>query len=183
MADESTSARVLVAYGSKFGATAEIAESIGRVLTAAGLTVDVQPAGDVGSLTPYRAVVVGSAVYSGRWRRDAAGLLRRWRKELAEREVWVFSSGPVGEIKPGALEGDDRWIKPKAAQQLAKEIGAHEHVAFGGRVSDDAGGLMRKRMAKGIPPELRDRRDWAAIEAWAAKIAAALSPTTAPAPH
>ena len=89
--------RVLVAYGTKHGATAEIAEAIGKALIAAGLGVDVRRARRVRSLAPYQAVVLGSAVYAGRWRRDAMRLLRR--AELRERAVWLFSSGPVGEDK------------------------------------------------------------------------------------
>jgi len=166
------SERVLVAYGSKFGSTAEIAEAIGTTLRVGGLEVDVKRAREVRSLEPYRAVVVGSAVYMARWRRDAMRLLRR-RRELAERDVWVFSSGPVGEDKGEPDEKQERWTKPKRVQQFATEIKAHEHVVFGGRVAEDAG-FLRKRMAKNIPPELRDRRDWSAIEAWAQGIADSL---------
>ena len=132
------SERVLVAYGSKFGSTAEIAQAIGTTLRVAGLEVDVKRAREVRSLEPYRAVVVGSAVYVARWRRDAMRLLRRRREDLAQREVWVFSSGPVGEEKSEPDEKQERWTKPKRVQWLATEIKAHEHVVFGGRVSEDA---------------------------------------------
>ena len=168
------SERVLVAYGSKFGSTAEIAQAIGTTLRVAGLEVDVKRAREVRSLEPYRAVVLGSAVYMARWRRDAMRLLRRRRKDLAQREVWVFSSGPVGEEKGEPDEKQERWTKPKRVQRLATEIKAHEHVVFGGRVSEDVGGLLRKNMAKNTPPEFRDRRDWTAIEAWAKRIADSL---------
>jgi hypothetical protein len=47
--------RVFVAYGSKFGATAEIAAAIGKALRSAGLEVDVEPPSDVRSLDAYRA--------------------------------------------------------------------------------------------------------------------------------
>ena len=106
--------RVLVAYGSKFGSTAEIAQAIGTTLRVAGLEVDVKPAREVRSLEPYRAVVLGSAVYMARWRRDAMRLLRR-RGNLAQRE-WVFSSGPVGEEKGEPDEKQERWTKPKRVQ-------------------------------------------------------------------
>ncbi|MEA3375393.1 MAG: flavodoxin domain-containing protein, partial [Chloroflexota bacterium] len=63
--------QVLVAYATKHGATAEIAKKVGQVLREAGLPTDVLPAGDVGDLTSYSAVVLGSAIYIGRWRKDA----------------------------------------------------------------------------------------------------------------
>ena len=163
--------RVLVAYGTKHGATAEIAQAIAKPLRAAGLEVDVQRARRVRSLDPYRAVVLGSAVYMGRWRGDAIRLLRR--PALEQREVWLFSSGPVGEDKgdPDQLE---RLTRPERVQKIAAGIGAREHVVFGGMIADDAG-FIRKKMARNIPPELRDRRDWHQIEAWAQSIATTLT--------
>jgi menaquinone-dependent protoporphyrinogen oxidase len=162
--------RVLVAYGSKHHATAEIAEAIAEGLRSAGLQVDVRSAGPVGSLKPYRAVVLGSAVYAARWRPEALRLLRR--PELRDRDVWLFSSGPIGEDR-GDPERLAHMTKPAAVERIASEIGAHEHVVFGGMVADDAG-FIRKKMARQIPPDLRDRRDWAEIKAWADTIAVAL---------
>ncbi len=162
--------RVLVAYGTKHRATAEIAEAIGRALREAGLAVDVQRARQVRSLDPYRAVVLGSAVYAARWRPDAQSLLAR--PELAERELWVFSSGPVGE-DPEDPEKAEAWLRPKRVRELAERAGAHDHAVFGGMVAEDAG-FLRKKMARNTPPELRDRRDWDAIAAWARSIAATL---------
>jgi menaquinone-dependent protoporphyrinogen oxidase len=168
--------RVLVAYGSKYGSTAEIAGAIGDTLRAAGLPVDVRAAREVSSLDPYRAVVLGSAVYMGRWRRDALRLLRR--PELTGLDVWLFSSGPVGDEK-GDHSEVDRWTRPPQVDQQAERIGAHDHVGFGGMVAEDAG-FMRKRMARGMPPEMRDLRDWRLIEAWARSIAAALGRESSP---
>jgi menaquinone-dependent protoporphyrinogen oxidase len=162
--------RVLVAYGTKHGATAEIAEAIADTLRVAGLNVDVQRARRVRSLEPYRAVVLGSAIYAGRWRRDAVRLLRR--PQLKAREVWLFSSGPVG--KAGDPEQLEKWTKPPRVQEIADSIGVGEHVVFGGMVAEDAG-FIRKKMARNIPPEFRDRRDWHQIEAWAQSIAGALT--------
>jgi menaquinone-dependent protoporphyrinogen oxidase len=170
--------RVLVAYGTKHGATAEIAEAIGKALRAASLEVDVLRARRVRSLEPYRAVVLGSAVYAARWRPDALRLLRR--AELRDRDVWLFSSGPVGEDK-GNPEEAERWTKPEKVRQIAETLGVHEHVVFGGRIDDDAG-FIRKKMARNIPPEFRDRRDWVEIEAWATSIAAKLGHTAVVSP-
>jgi menaquinone-dependent protoporphyrinogen oxidase len=166
--------KVLVAYSSKHGATGEIAEKVGEALRGQGLEVDVSPARSVRSVDPYRAVVVGSAVYMGRWRRDALRLLRRQKAALVERDVWLFGSGPVGDDDQREGEDADRWIRPPKVQRLADEIGAHAHAVFGGVVSEDEGGFMRRNMAKNMAPEVRDRRDWDEIETWAKGIVAAL---------
>jgi len=57
--------QVLVTYATKYGATAEMAEKIGQVLRQAGLHADVFPANRVSDLSPYQAVVLGSAVRNG----------------------------------------------------------------------------------------------------------------------
>jgi hypothetical protein len=83
--------------------------------------VDVRRAREVRSLEGRRAVVLGSAVYMARWRRDAMRLLRP-RRELKEREVWLFSSGAVDEDKDEPDERRDRWTKPMRVEQLAAEV-------------------------------------------------------------
>jgi menaquinone-dependent protoporphyrinogen oxidase len=83
---------VLVAYASKRGSTAEIAEAIADTLRQSGMTVDCIGAGKVDSVESYDAVVLGSAVYIKRWRGDAKHFLRKHGKELSERPFWVFSS-------------------------------------------------------------------------------------------
>jgi len=163
--------RVLVAHASKHGATAEIAVEIAEVLRAKGIEVDVVRAARVRSLEPYRAVVLGSAVYVRAWRPDAIRLLRR--PELRELDVWLFSSGPVGEIAEGSEEFA-RAASPERVLRIADEIHAHEHVVFGGMVADDRG-FIRKRMARGMPYERRDMRDWFEVDRWAQSIAAALT--------
>ena len=87
--------RVLVAYGSKHGATAGIAGEIGRVLDGEGFATEVLPAAEVRTVADFDAVVLGSALYMGHWRRDALGCAHRFAADLAQRPVWLFSSGPV----------------------------------------------------------------------------------------
>ena len=84
---------VLVAYASKHGATEEIAEVIADQLRQDGHPVDCMPVGEVDSLDPYEAIVVGSAVYMKRWRPEAKHFLKRSGAVLVSRPFWVFSSG------------------------------------------------------------------------------------------
>jgi len=170
--------RILVAYASKHGATAEIAEAIAETLRASGVEVDLTRARDVRSVEPYAAVVLGSAVYMARWRGEALRLLHRRRRQLADRELWLFSSGPVGEQPTDGAKAE-RWIKPTKVQRLAVELGANDHAVFGGSLAGDHGGMLRRNMAKGTPEALRDLRDWDDIRAWAEGIAAAVKASTA----
>jgi menaquinone-dependent protoporphyrinogen oxidase len=162
---------VLVAYASKHGSTAEIAEVIAETLRETGLEADCREARDVATLDPYDAVVLGSAVYMKRWRGGAKHFLRKHARALATRPFWVFSSGPVGEPQPD--EADSPWLEPPRIVRRVEEIGARGHVVLGGRAPE--GSMMTKNM----PPEFRDRRDWDAIRAWAREIAAEVG---APAP-
>jgi menaquinone-dependent protoporphyrinogen oxidase len=166
--------RVVVAYASKHGATAEIAEAVADQLRQAGHAVDCVPADQVGGLDSYDAAVVGSAVYMKRWRPEARRLLKRHGKALAERPFWVFSSGPFGE-KP-----DPKWSEPPRVIKLAERLGVRGHVVFGGRLPLEPSNFMERAMVKDCPPDKRDLRDWEAIRAWAAEIGRELSSRTSP---
>lgn len=163
---------LLVAYASKHGSTAEIAEAVAERLRESDLGVDVAEAGDVEGLDPYDAVVLGSAVYMKRWRGEARRFLRRHGEALSKRPFWVFSSGPVGE--PTDDEADSGWLEPAKVVEQVERLGARGHVVFGGRVPTDARWPHQRAMAQNTPPEYRDRRDWDEIRAWAADIASEL---------
>ncbi len=140
--------RVLVANGTKHGATAAIADVIGASLRDAGLPVDARRARRVRSVEPFRGVELGSAVSAGRWRSDAVGL--PCRPQVNERAVWLPSGGPVDEDE-GDPARPERWTRPEPVQTLAACIGVREHVVFGGKVTEDAG-FIRKTMARGSRP-------------------------------
>jgi menaquinone-dependent protoporphyrinogen oxidase len=163
--------RVLVAFASKHGATAEIAAAVAEALRAAGLQTDCHEAAAVASLEPYDAVVLGSAVYMKRWRREARRFLRRHGDALAQRPFWVFSSGPVGD----PANDDAAWLEPASTIALAESLGARGHMVFGGCVPAEPEGFMQRSMAKNTPPAYRDRRNWGEIRAWAATIAAQIA--------
>ena len=130
---------MLVCYASKRGSTAEIATAVADTLRERGLSVDCGDAAEVASIAPYDAVVLGSAVYMKRWRRDARRFLRKHGDTLARRPLWVFSSGPVGDPKP---ELDASWTEPRKTIKEAERLGAREHVVFGGRVPSEPRGPL-----------------------------------------
>jgi menaquinone-dependent protoporphyrinogen oxidase len=163
---------VLVAYATKYGATAEIAEKIGQVLRQAGLRADVLAADRAGDLASYKAVVLGSAVYVGQWRKEAATFLEANEKALAKRPVWLFSSGPTGKGDPVQLMKG--WRFPEAQQPIADRIRPRDIAFFHGVLDMKKLSLAEKLIVKGIKAPVGDFRDWEPITAWAAAIADAL---------
>jgi menaquinone-dependent protoporphyrinogen oxidase len=164
--------QVLVAYATKYGATAEIAEKIGHVVRQAGLRTDVLSTDRVSDLTPYNAVVLGSAVYAGQWRKEATTFLEANQKKLAERPVWLFSSGPTGEGDPVQLMKG--WRFPEAQQSIADRIRPRDIAFFHGVLDMKKLNLAEKLIVKGLRAPVGDFRDWDAITSWAETITDAL---------
>jgi menaquinone-dependent protoporphyrinogen oxidase len=169
--------KVLVTYGTKYGATAEIAERIGQVLRQAGLQADVLAAEGAGDLSAYQAVVLGSAVYIGRWRKEAVKFVKANEKVLAEKPVWLFSSGPTGEGDPAELlQG---WRFPSSLQSSIDRIQPRDIAVFHGAVNSQKLNFLERWMLKNVNSAVGDFRDWEAITAWAEAIAGKLLEETA----
>jgi menaquinone-dependent protoporphyrinogen oxidase len=164
--------RVLVTYGSKHGATAEIAEWIADALRADGVTADLRPAKAAGDVGPYDAVVVGGALYMMRWHRDARRFVRRNRRVLATRPVWLFSSGPLDR------SAEEKDIPPvRGVARAMGRINARGHMTFGGEISTTTPGRMTQAIAKKSAGDYRSRDQ---VERWAHGIAAAIRQPVTP---
>ena len=165
--------RVLVTYATKNGSTAGIAEAIGDELRGMALDVDVRPVAEVRDVTPYRAVVLGSAIYIFRWRREALRFGKRHATELRTRPDWLFGSGPVDR------SAEERKITPvKGAAELMARIQARGHATFGGRLPEDAPGFVARKMVQGGMHG--DFRNFEQIRAWAHRIGMELRGSAAP---
>jgi menaquinone-dependent protoporphyrinogen oxidase len=165
--------RVLVAYATKYGATEEIAKQIGQTLQETGLSVEVKPAEQVGYVAAYDAIVLGSAVYAGMWRKEAANLLTEKESELMDRPVWLFSSGPTGEGDP--VELMKGWRFPENLQPVADRIGPRDIAFFMGELNLNKLNLPEKMIIKAMKAPTGDYREWEVIKGWAKEIAAALT--------
>lgn len=169
--------RILVAYASKYGSTIEIAQKIGEVLTEAGLQVNVLPVEKVTDVTPFDAVVLGSAVYAGSWRKEAVTFLEDYKMLLAKIPVWLFSSGPMGEGDPVTLV--QGWHFPSAQQAIADRIHARDIALFHGAIDVAKLNYVERQIVKEFQPAVGDFRDWEAITNWAISIAVSLRPEVA----
>ena len=148
---------ILVAYATKHGSTAEVAEAVAAVLREHGCDVDVRKASDVRHLAGVERVILGAPLYSGRWHRHAHHFLARNKAALETLPVAVFALGPRSPEEEGG------W--PRCRAQLDRALAKVSWLApvavglFGGVDPPK----------KGRQP--RDQRDWQAIRAWAAGLA------------
>ncbi len=159
---------VLVAYGTTDGSTAEIADAIADVLRKDGLSAEARPARSVASVASYDAVVVGGGLYAGRWQKHARRFLRRHHRELAERPLWLFTSGPLD------ASASERDIPPVPGVKKAMvRLDAKGHITFGGCLEEGAKGWVARMILKN--GKGGDFRDFARIEEWAAEVAEELA--------
>jgi menaquinone-dependent protoporphyrinogen oxidase len=167
---------VLVTAASKHGATRQIGETIARVLDEHGVSAEFVDLDDVRDLGRYEAVVLGSAVYLGKWLKEARSFVDAHAGDLAERPTWLFSSGPIVGDPPKRDPADEA-----AGRRALETAHAREHKLFAGKVDKSELGLLEKAAVRAAHASEGDYRDWDEIERWATEIAAQLRTATEPA--
>jgi menaquinone-dependent protoporphyrinogen oxidase len=140
-------------YGSSRGGTAGLARMIAEAFVANGIVADLGDAAEVGEPDDYDVVVIGGALYSGRWHADAAWFVERNLASLLERQVWFFSSGPLDDsARSGSLAPVDQ------VRELARRADIRGHTTFGGVLEKPSGGFFANLLAWGKPGDFRDPR-------------------------
>jgi menaquinone-dependent protoporphyrinogen oxidase len=160
--------QILVATASRHGSTFDIADEIARVLSRRGFEVADKAADETDAIERFDAVVCGSAVYMGRWLPEAIAFVTRNAQELAQRPVWLFSSGPIGE--PPEPQGD-----PQGIAQLMERLHARGHRNFPGRLDRDRLSLAERVIVGMLRAPKGDFRDFPQVTAWATEIADAIA--------
>lgn len=159
--------KVLVTAASDHGATAEIAQAIGRALEERGISVTVGPVEEVQDVEEFDAFVVGSAVYTGHWLRRARKFVEDHAQTMSGRPVWLFSSGPIGD--PPRPEEESVDTLP-----LVMAVHAQGHRIFGGKLDRSTLGFAERAICTALRAPEGDFRDFAEIRGWGLGIAESL---------
>lgn len=163
---------ILVAYASRAGATAGVAEAIGKTLAESGAQVDVRPMQDVTDLAPYRAVVAGSAIQGGQWLPEAMQFVRTHQAELARKPFAAFlvcmtlampNAGKYRRHVATWLEPVRALVRPVSEGLFAGALDLRKVPSFRDRMK------FRLSVALGVWSE-GDHRDWRHIRAWAESL-------------
>lgn len=162
---------ILVTYASQGGSTAGIAETIVQVFSTKGMMVEVRPVKEVTDLNHYQAIVIGSAVHSGKWMPEATAFIERNQNALRRIPTAVFqvcmmlatNNQQYKSLVPGWLAPLRAQIRPIAEGSFAGALWPDQYS----RLSDKLG--LRIFLAV-IKLKAGDYRDWKAICAWAEQI-------------
>ena len=163
---------LLVAYASRTGTTAGVAEAIGKTLTESGAQVDVRRMQDVTDLSPYRAVVAGSGIQNKQWLPEAMQFMRTNQAELARVPCATFLVCMTLAMKNGETYRSfvSDFMAPVRA--LVKPV---SEGLFAGSLDISKVPSLKDRLgfkisvATGVWSE-GDHRDWEAIHQWAASL-------------
>jgi menaquinone-dependent protoporphyrinogen oxidase len=110
---------VHVVVASKHGSTREVGEAIADELGA-----EFRDASAVDGFDGADAVVLGSAIYGGRWLEPARKLVDERAEELVRLPTWLFSVGPIGDPPKPEDAGPDK------IDQVVASTRAHGHEVF-----------------------------------------------------
>lgn len=161
-------ASVLIAYSTRSGSTAEVAEAIGTAIREVGFVTDVMPMQHVVSLDG-RAVILGGPLYFGRFPKEFHQFINVHRECIEKRAPWCFVLGPTRN-EPADFEA----ARKQAMKQLSRYpwlVPAEVHI-FGGRwdVATLPFPFSLVRRLPGRPMDKipsSDIRDWTEIQEWA----------------
>ncbi|MFN2168626.1 MAG: flavodoxin domain-containing protein, partial [Anaerolineae bacterium] len=148
--------------------TAGVAEAIAKTLAENGVQVELLPMKEVTNLSPYRAVVAGSAIQGSNWLPEAMEFVRTHRAELARRPFAAFlvcmtlamTKGDYREHVKEFMQPVRALVRPVSEGYFAGALDISKVPSWRDRLG------FRISVALGVWKE-GDHRDWEAIRTWA----------------
>ncbi len=158
--------RILIAYASRHGATAEVAEAIRDTLSSGGVDVELASLTEIKSLDGYRAVVIGAPIYSANWMPEATDFVKKHQAALGQMPTACFvlairlrdNTDELREAVKSAISTECVIMKPVTLGLFA---GALDYAKLSPIVRLQA---ETKKLPEG------DFRDWDAIREWASTL-------------
>lgn len=168
--------KILVTYASRTGSTVGVAETIGKTLAETGAQVDMLPMQEVKDISPYSAVVAGSAIQDRQWLPEAVQFVQTHRTALNQKPFAMFAVCMTLAMKNGEnylpqisewLAPVRRLVRPVSESIFAGALDIRKIPSFGDRLK------FRLSVLFGVWSE-GDHRDWDTIRAWAESLPAKL---------
>ena len=167
--------KVLIAYATKLGTTADAARHVAAAFKEAGRDVDVLPADEAKDLSGYESVVLGTAIRVGKPVAEARHFVQRHGKDLAGIRTALFSIGlTMAEDTPENREKALSFLAPFVETMHPVIVGV-----FPGRVDmERLPAIWRIFFSKELKKEdsemaraMRLPLDWQPLDVWAREVA------------
>lgn len=175
--------KALIAYSTRYGATAGTAEEIAKVLQQNSFDVRVVDLKKekIKAISEFDLVVIGGGLKMGRWTGESDHFLKSFQKDLIQKKVAIFVSSAVKSLyeRKGKTEDLQRlrkqYLEDEALKNNLKPIALG---LFGGVMDKNKMGfIFRRTLAPLIKqfeeagfsetgPGLIDTRDWEEIRRW-----------------
>jgi menaquinone-dependent protoporphyrinogen IX oxidase len=192
--------KVLVAYATMSGSTAQVALAVGEELIRRGREVDILPLSEVTALDAYDAVVIGAPMMMG-WHISALMFLARHRRALRRIPLAIFATGMSlvwkgeTEVKGVPVYVDSRQARPPVNPRRPTIKELHSDIRnyatpilllarpvslafFGGSLDLCKLKLWAKLFIMlVVQAQPGDRRNWTAIRSWAHELPAPFNST------
>jgi len=154
---------ILVAYASRTGSTAEIAEAVAAELRTTGAAVDVREVSTIPSVAGYTAVIIGGPLYMGKVVAGIRKFVDRHAGELCHHPVAIFAVGtaPLSH-NPATLDAARRALRSAVAP-----VTPVAETVFAGRIDPSRLSFLQKKLVSWVKAPVGDFRDWDAIASWA----------------
>ena len=179
--------KALIAYATRYGATASTAEEIAKVLQEEGINVKVTNVKEekITDISEYDLIIVGNGMQLGKWTSEAENFLAKFHKEFADKKLALFVSTmkSVSE-REGKTEDVANMRKVSSEDKVSKYNLQPIALGFFGGVLDfnKMNFIMRRTMGflkpqlekdgfKEVQPGVYELRDWDEIRKWARELA------------
>jgi len=179
--------KTLIAFGSRYGATAGTSDEIAKILRDEGLDVKVANLKEekVKDISEYDLIVVGSGMQMGKWTGEAEDFLKKFQKEFAQKKVALFvSSMKTVSEREGKTDDLEKAMKVDLEDKVAKyNLQPIALGFFGGVLDFNKMNFLFRRTFSFIKPQLQkdgfkeaqpdvyELRDWEEIRTWATQLA------------
>ncbi len=159
---EASGRRLLLAYASAAGSTAETAAFMAKRLSQRGWAVDLREVRRAPAPTGYSAVIVGSPVRAGNWLSEATAYVKTHRQELAKgRLVYFTMCMTLSEDTPAHREAVAAYIKP-----VRELVEPRTSAFFAGKMDYAKLSFFVRQIVKMKKVPEGDYRNWRAIGDW-----------------
>jgi menaquinone-dependent protoporphyrinogen oxidase len=163
--------KILVAYGSSAGSTAEAADFIGGILAESSALVDVKPVEKIRNVTGYDEVVIGTNIRAGHIKGSVKNFVNRNKKALQNIPVALFVVClTMKDDTPENRKKVSEWLGP-----IRAHIKPIDEGLFAGKVELAKLGFFARFIFENMAKmKDHDYRDWEKVKSWAVGLSGKL---------